>query len=343
MIIRPVSSTERESYDDVVTHPLQSYAWGEFRKKTGVAVERIGIFDGQKLVDAFQVTFHPVPHTQYTVGYAPKAKMPDEAMLRALKDIGRRQNALFIKLEPNVSAPVDKASAHAVIAEFLLKNGCVLGKPLFTRYTFMLDLTPPEDILLANMRPKTRYNLRLAEKKGVTIVENTSKEGMDTYLKLLEETTTRQQFYAHDKKYFEQLWETLGGSGMMHIFTAMFEGKPLACWIVFVFDHKLYYPYGASSREHKEVMASNLMMWHVIQFGKSQGCTSFDMWGALGPDASEKDPWFGFHKFKEGYGAVLTQFVGTYDLVLIPLQYKIFRFVDTLRWTVLKLKSKLHK
>lgn len=341
MIARPINPSEKESFDRVVSHPLQSFAWGEFRKKTGVAVERIGLFDGEKLVGGFQVTFHPIPHTSFTAGYLPKGLMPDEQMLAAVRDIGKRHNALFVKMEPNVSANINNPSAHDAITKFLLAHDCVVGRPMFTKYTFLLDLKPTEDELLANMRPKTRYNINLAEKKGVTVVEDSSQEGLNEYLKVLQETTKRQQFYAHDTEYFQKMWDTLGATGMMHIFKAIYEGMTLSVWIVFVFNEKLYYPYGASLREHKEVMANNLMMWEVIRYGKKEKCVSFDMWGSLGPDADPKDPFFGFHKFKEGYGGTLTQYVGTYDYVINHQYYPLFRFVEDWRWKLLKLKARL--
>lgn len=342
MIVRPISLEERKTFDALVGHPLQSFAWGEFRSKTGVRVERIGVFDGPKMVNAFQVTFHPIPRFPYTVGYVPKSSMPDEMMLGALQQLGKKYNALFIKLEPNVSAPISSQSAHSQVAQFLLDHGCVLGKPLFTKYTFILDLNKTEDELLALMRPKTRYNIRIAQKHEVQIVEDSTLQGLGEYLNLMEETTKRQQFYAHSRSYFTSMWETLAPSNMIHLFKAMYQGKVLTAWIVFVFNNKLYYPYGASSREYRDVMANNLMMWEVIKFGKSQGCTSFDMWGSLGPNPDPKDPWFGFHRFKEGYGATLTQFVGTYDYVINPQLYSIFRFLDDARWKVLRLKAKFH-
>lgn len=341
MISRPVSFEEKEVFDKIVSHPLQSFAWGEFRKKTGVAVERVGMFEGKNLMSAFQATFHPIPRTTYTAGYLPKGLMPDEQMLAAIRDVGKKHNALFVKLEPNVAAAVNNISAHDSVAKFLLAHDCVAGRPLFTKYTFILDLKPTEDELLANMRPKTRYNIGLAEKKGVTIVEDTTEAGMNEYLKLLAETTKRQKFYAHDEDYFHKMWEALSGSGMIHIFKAMYEGKALSVWITFVFNHKLYYPYGASSRENREVMASNLMMWEVIRFGKKEGCNSFDMWGSLGPNPNLKDPFYGFHRFKEGYGGTLTEYLGTFDYVLNPQYYKFFRLIEDWRWKFLKAKAKL--
>ncbi|HSW90142.1 MAG TPA: peptidoglycan bridge formation glycyltransferase FemA/FemB family protein [Patescibacteria group bacterium] len=341
MIVRPISSSDREAFDAIVTHPLQSYIWGDFRAKTGAVVERIGGFEGTKLADGVTVTFHSVPHTSFTVGYIPKGTMPTESMLAALKDLGKRYNALFIKLEPNISAPVDKPLAHKEIAQFLLANGCVYGKPLFTRYSFVLPLGPTEEELLERMRPKTRYNIKVAQKKGVTVVEDTSESGMKEYLTILAETTKRQQFYAHSPEYFQKMWETLSPTKMIHILKAQFEGKTLAVWILFIYHDTLYYPYGASSREHKEVMANNLLAFEAIKFGKQMGCTAFDMWGALGPNPNPNDPWFGFHKFKEGYGGQLEQTIGTFDFVINHQYYGIFRTLDNLRWKFLRIKAKL--
>lgn len=340
MIVRSLSASEQPLYDSVVSHPLQSYAWGEFRRLTGTQVERVGVFDQGKLVNAFSLTFHPVPHTSYTVGYYPKGKMPDEQSLKLLEDLGHKYNALYIKLEPNIAATVGTPNEFETVKSFLRDHHCIPGKALFTPYTFQLDLRPTEEELLANMHQKTRYNINLAERKGVQIIEDTSVAGLQEYLKLMAETTKRQGFYAHSDEYYTKMFETMSAGGMLHIFKAVMEGQTLSVWIIFVFNGKLYYPYGASSREHREVMANNLLAWKVIQFGKKAGCETFDMWGSLGPNPDQKDPWYGFHKFKEGYGGKLVEFVGSYDLVINPQLYPIFQFIDKLRWKFLRLKSR---
>ena len=90
-------------------------------------------------------------------------------------------------------------------------------------------------------------------------------------------------------------------------------------------------------------MASNLMMWEAIKLGKKHGCKMFDMWGSMGPEPDQRDPWYGFHRFKQGYGGQLTEFVGTYDLVVNKLPYRIYTLADKLRWMGLKLLAKLRK
>ena len=339
-ILRPLDISEKENFNATVHHPLQTWEWGEFRRKTGVDVERIGVFEGDQLVKAFQVTFHSLPKLPFTVGYIPKSEMPDEQEIAALLDLGKRKKALYIKFEPNIYEPVEQREKHEKNRELLLNNGCVAGRPLFTKFSFVLDISKTEEILQENMRPKTRYNLHLAERKGVTVREKSSQEGLEDYLKILKETTNRQKFYAHNDQYFRTMWETLAPTGKAKILEAEYEGVPLVVWIAFVLNKTLYYPYGSSSNRNREVMASNAMMWEMIRLGKSMGCEQFDMWGSLGPDPDPHDPWFGFHKFKEGYGGQLVEFLGSYDLVVDSRFYKTFRKIEDWRWKFLRLRSK---
>lgn len=341
MIVRSIPAQERDVFDAVVPHPLQSFAWGEFREKTGTTVERVGIFEDGKIISAYQVTFHPIPLIGKTAGYFPKGIMPDERMMSILADLAKRHDALFIKLEPNIAAPIGKTTGHDTIKQFLQQSGCVPGKPLFTPYSFILSLEKSEEDLLGAMHQKTRYNIGVAQRKGVQVVEDTTEQGLEEYLTLMLETTKRQQFYAHDVSYYRTMFATLAPTGMLHIFKAVYDGKTLSVWIVFLFHDVLYYPYGASSREYREVMANNLLAWEVIKYGKAKGCKSFDMWGSLGPEPDKNDPWYGFHRFKEGYGGELHQFIGTFDLVFDDRLYKLFRTIDAWRWKFLRLRSAL--
>lgn len=342
MIIREVRPEEREAYDQAVNHPLQTWEWGDFRRTTGVSVARLGVFEKGVLQKGLQVTFHPIPVFGKNVGYFPKGDMPDDNQIAALKELAKEHNALFIKMEPNIAQKVGTPSAHAHIHKFLTESGAEPGRPLFTKYSFILDLTPSEEKLFENLKSKTRYNVNLAAKKGVQIFENSTEEGVEQYLEILKETTNRQGFYAHNETYFKNMFNNLKDTGMMRVFNAVYQGKILVSWIIFMHNGVLYYPYGASRREHRDVMASNLMMWEMIKFGKAQGCTKFDMWGSLGPEPNKKDPWYGFHRFKKGYGGDLVEFLGTYDLVTDPAMYKLFRIAENLRWKWLRLKTKLH-
>lgn len=331
MIIREVLEEEKDQFNAVAAHPLQSWEWGEFRKKTGLKVVRLGLFDGKVLKAGYQLTVHPLPKLPYTVLYFPKGPMPDKVMLEALKKLGDDQKAIFIKMEPSIKENED-------VKNFLLESGCKKGQPLFTKYTFQLDLAKPEDQLLSEMKPKTRYNIRLAQRHGVEVIEDNSSQAFEIYLKLMTETTKRQKFYAHSADYHKKMWEVMHPSGIAHLFKAVWQNQPLAAYIFFVFNNVLYYPYGASTREHREVMPTYTLFWEAIKFGQKMGCRVFDMWGTPGPNPDPKDPWFGFHRFKEGFGAQLVEFIGTYDLVINPTLYKLFNFVNALRWKFLRLK-----
>ncbi len=341
MIVRSIDASQASAYDAVVGHPMQSFAWGEFRKTTGVSVERIGIFQSEKIEAAFSITFHSIPHTQYTIGYVAKGSIPQKHHLDLIENIAKKHNAIAVKIEPAAYEYVGQPKKYDAQIQQLIEYGCRETKPQFSRYTYIVDLQKSEEELLASFHQKTRYNINLAKKKGVQIIEDTTLEGVREYAALLKETTKRQQFYAHDETYYEKMFLSLQKTGIVHILKAQYEGKTLGIWILFAFNGTLYYPYGASSREHREVMANNLLAFQAIQLGKQLGCSSFDLWGCLGPDPDPKDPWYGFHKFKEGYAGTLVQTLGAYDLVLSPRLYALFARADRLRWTFLRLKAKL--
>lgn len=302
----------------MIKHPLQSSEWEEFRKKTGTKVLRI---------NGLLMTVHKIPYTSFNIGYLPKGSRPNKELINKLIKVGKEQKCIFIQLEPNISK-----TSEVNLKQLNLRPA---AHPLFTKYTFILDLTKSEEELLKNMHPKTRYNIRVAQKHEVKIIEDNSDKAFEEYLKLTRETTQRQGFFAHTENYHRQMWETLKGK-IAHLFLAKYKNEILVAWIVFAYDDTLYYPYGASSSKYRETMASNLMMWEVIKWGKKMGLKKFDMWGALGPKSDEKDPWFGFHRFKQGYGGKLVEFVGSYDLVINPFLYEIYKVADKVRWLLVR-------
>ncbi len=269
------------------------------------------------------LTFHKIPFTPWTIGYFPKGPMPTRETLETLETLGKEKHAIFIQLEPNATGTFHllPPSHH----------------PLFTKYTFILDLTKPEDELLQSMHPKTRYNIRVAQKHGVVVKEDNSSRAFNEYLRLTKETTERQGFYAHSPDYHKKMWEIMHRAGIAHLWTASYKGKIVTAWIIFVWKDTVYYPYGASSREYREVMAPNLLLWEIARWGKAKGYKKFDLWGALGPHPDPNDPWYGFHRFKEGYRPDFVEFAGSYDLVIKPMLYKVYKLADRLRWFLLKI------
>jgi len=342
MIVRSLRPDEKMESDLVAQHPLQTWSWGEFRQSTGQKVERLGVFTEQgKLQAVWQVIFSKLPIGDFTVGYIPRGPQPTEDIFPALRDLGQHYNALFIKLEPNMFAPQEEAKPFPETMALFEEENMQPGKPLFTPYTFVLDLTKTEEEIFNNCKSKTRYNIRLAKRKGVEIIEDTSQQGLEDYLRLLQETTSRQKFYAHDDQYFRNLFAQFADTKTIRILKATYEGKIITAWILFFHNGVGYYPYGASSRDHRDVMANNLMMWEALMLAKREGCTKFDMWGSLGPNPDEKHKWYGFHRFKEGYSGDLMQSIGSYDLVLNFPLYSLFRIADQVRWAYLRLKAQI--
>ena len=339
MSIRILTEKDKQDYNKLVSHIIQSWEWGEFRKKTGVDVVRIGIFEGKKMMSAFQLTFHPVPILGQTVGYLPKGPMPNKLMVDSLSSIAKEKKAAFVKIEP-----LQQASGQA--RNKLLELGLIPSKKsLFTKYNFLLDLTQSEEEILSGMHPKTRYNIKVAQKKGVEAYESVKDSDFEIYLKLYFETTKRQKYFGHTPHYHRLAWETLRDAGMARVLIARYKiqdtrYEPLVAWMLLNFGDTLYYPYGGSSTLYKDVMASNLVAWEAIKLGKEMKLKTFDMWGALGPDADGRDPWYGFHRFKQGYGPKHVEYVGTYDLVLNQTMYKLLNAGDKLRWILLRAARK---
>ena len=317
------SETGKADRNAGIKHPMQTWEWGQFRSAMGIDVARL---------HNWQITFHRIPYTPWTVGYFPKGPKPTRAMISQLLKLGRMKNAVAIQLEPDIVAGKNALDKTLPLIPS--------HRPLFTKYTFILDLTKSEETLLASMHPKTRYNLRVAQKHHVEVKEDNSDPAFSEYLRLSEETTGRQGFYAHNARYHQTMWTIMKKSGMAHLFTASFEGKTLAAWIIFALGKTLYYPYGTSSRDHREVMAPTLLLWEIALWGKAHGYESFDLWGAMGPNPDPHDPWFGFHRFKQGFNPRMVEFSGSYDLVIRPLPYKLYTIADSIRWSILKQKTR---
>jgi lipid II:glycine glycyltransferase (peptidoglycan interpeptide bridge formation enzyme) len=375
MKIKKVTETQKKSIDKIANHPLQSWEWGEFRKVWGNKVVRLPF--GQVIFSKIPLrAIGPLgrrPNTKFTIGTFIKGPKPTKEMLAALKKLAKEENAIFIKLEPNFPVSVNGGrwtvdskktghrtpnteQSHKQIVKLLTENNCVPGKTLFTPTTFWIDLTKSEEELLKSFSSKTRYNIRLAQKKGVKVevVEDptssrssglrgasNSDKAFERYIELTRETVERQGFYAHSEKYHRLMWKYLHKSPITNhqspiarLLTAKFKGKIITTWIVFVWHDFLYYPYGASSDKHKEVMANNLMMWEAIRYGKKLGLKTFDLWG--------REEGKGFTKFKEGYNPQVIEYLGTWDLITSPLYWP-YRVAEFVRWQVLRTKNKFIK
>jgi len=318
-----VTEFEKESFNKVSIHPLQSWEWSQFRTESGneIAFTKYGL-----------ITIHKIPFLPFGVGAFLKGSKPTKDMFADLKKLAKENKLIFIKLEPNF-VPKDEDDKNQIV-RLLRSEDCVPGKRLFTPTTFYIDLTKSEEELLKSFHSKTRYNIKLAQKNGVAVVEDNSEKAFQKYIELTRETVERQGFYAHTEKYHKLMWKHLKAAGIAHLLTARYKGKIITTWIVFVWKGFLYYPYGASTEKYKNVMANNLMMWEAIRFGKKLGLKTFDLWG--------REEGKGFTKFKEGYNPKVVEFLGSWDLVTSPIYWP-YRFAEYLRWLILRTKSKFTK
>ena len=317
---------DKNIVNEIATHPLQTFEWGEFRREWGneVVMEKFGL-----------VTLHKLPLSQYNVGMLIRGKKPTEADLSQLREFAKEKGIIFIKLEPNV------LKEEATI-KLLKSAGAIEGKTLFTPSSFWIDLTKTEEELLSSFHPKTRYNIRYAEKNGVAVSEDNSPEAFEKYIELMRETVQRQSFFAHNEDYHRLMWKHLhtkpkeaGQKPIAHLLTAKYQGEVVTAWIVFAWKDFLFYPYGASTDRHKNVQANSAIMWGAIKFGKELGLTTFDLWG--------REEGKGFTKFKEGFSPKVVEFLGTWDLVINKSFYNLNRFAEKVRWPLLRLKTRFSK
>ena len=334
MTTKILTIKDKEKYDSLIIHPVQTWEWGDFQISQGHTVYRLGVFDKKdKIVSAFSVSFHKIPKTKFSIGTILRGPDITDDILDEVTKIAKTENAIFVKFEPNV---INKKLGH-------FRNLKKSPKVAFYPHTFLVDLTKTETQLLEDMHPKTRYNIRVANRYGVEVKEETNDKGFEIYLKLLMATTKRQGFYLHNEKYHRDLWKKLKNTKMIHIMLASYQKETLSAVMIFKLKDQLFYPYGASLHTNRQVMAQNLLMWEVIKLGKELKCKTFDMWGCLGPNAKETKNGFGFHRFKQGYGGQLVEYVGTYDLVVNSTFYKLYNSVDKIRWKLLRLKASISK
>jgi len=293
-------------------HPLQSNEWENARKEVGIKTLRL---------DDFLLTIHKIPFTNFKIGYLPRSTMPSNRVLNKLYEYGKKS----------------KVKSQKSKLQLKSKNLIESKHPLFPTWTQILDLNKTEDELLKSFHSKTRYNIRLAEKKGVVVKEESNEKGFKVFAKLYFETTKRQKYFGHDEKYHKIVWDNLKNS-LSHILIAYYNNITLAAYELWYLDGIIYYVYGGTSELHRNLMASNLLMWEAIKLGKRLGAKKFDMWGSLPPDYDPKHSWSGFTRFKQGYGTKFVEMVGSYDLVINPVLYRIYNIIYALREIYLMFK-----
>lgn len=321
-----------EEWDDVVLahrgHLLQSWAWGELKQSFGWRAVRV-----RTAAVAAQILFRRLPFG-FTIAYIPKGPLvnwPDSAQVEALFATihaeARQRRAVFLKVEPDEL--IGQASSPA--STWLNRAGFKPADSIQPRTSLVIDLSLAEPAILAAMKQKTRYNIRLAEKKGV-VVRRGQAADVAIFHRLATVTAERNQFGVHSLAYYQTAFD-LFPPDRCALFIAEIEAQPIAALMAFRQNQMVYYFYGASSNQHRNLMAPYLIQWEAMRWAKSLGCRGYDLWGI--PDADpitleaefeqRQDGLWGVYRFKRGFGGQYVQHVGAYDYVYNPLLYQLYK------------------
>ena len=323
-------------------HILQTWEWGLAKKRNGWTPRALvwdapsGQVNAAAMLLSRQIGLFPGIHI--TVLYCPKGPIlnwEDQELVRTvLQDLEahvKEQGAIFLKIDPDVllgtGAPgseSEQANAAGLAVEALLKtrSWCFSQDQIQFRNSVFIDLKQDEESLLAEMKQKTRYNIRLADRKGVT-VRQAQPADLPMLYSMYAATGVRDGFVVRHEAYYTELWGQFMQTGMADGLVAEFEGKPIAAVIIFHFAGVARYMFGMSLEEKRELMPNYLLQWEAIKLAKGLGCHTYDFWGA--PDKfSEEDSLWGVYRFKQGFNGTTVRHIGAWDFVARPWIYKVY-------------------
>ena len=326
-IITEKTLSEYEAF--VQSHPkgnfAQSFLWGKQKPMWRWQAVAVRGTDG-KIKGTLALMTRPVPVIGRTLMYGcrgPVCDLDDRETLSQLiegaRALARENRAYVIKIDPDVPSSNTQFAGLLHELGFRGKEGGKNFEAIQPRYVFRLNVEgKTEDELLAGFHQKWRYNIRLAERKGVT-VRICGKEMVPAFSELMLTTGVRDGFVTRKPAYFEAMLDNLGGHCRLYM---AFDpaGTPIAGTLAIHYGDKVWYLYGASSNEHRNLMPNYLLQWRMIQWAVETGCRVYDFRGVSG-DVSEDNPLYGLYRFKQGFGGEFTEFIGELDLVLSPVVY----------------------
>ena len=304
-------------------HILQTAEWGELKSAFGWDVLRVISGD-----EGIQLLFRKLP-LGFSIAYAPKPVAGGQLTsmspaFRAEIDAAcRKKRAVFLKIEPD-----------AWDSEIMESNpDGWLPKPsphnIQPPRTVVVSLAGSLDDILGRMKQKCRYNIRLAEKKGISV---RAWDDLDGFYRLMQVTGGRDRFGVHSLAYYRKAYELFQRSGMAELLVAEFEGKPLAALMVFANGSRSWYLYGASNDEERNRMPTYLLQWQAMIWAKERGCQDYDLWGV--PDVDEsaleaqfetrQDGLWGVYRFKRGFGGQVKRAAQALDRVYMPWLYRLY-------------------
>lgn len=308
------------------THLLQTGEWGELKSGFGWKPVRIVIGD-----EGVQILFRKLP-LGFSIGYIPKTNIRKQ-LFSEMDAACKTNRAIFLKIEPDLwenQKPETPVLSKADGCNLKLRTSPHNIQP---PRTIIVDLSDREEVILARMKQKTRYNIRLAEKKGVTV---RPWDDIDAFHRMMLITGGRDGFGIHSRDYYKRAYELLYAKGMGEILVAEYAGKPLAALFVARNGKRAYYLYGASTDEERNRMPTYLLQWEAMKWAKARGCKEYDLWGVPDEDEEMLEANFetrhaglwGVYRFKRGFGGELKRAAQAMDRVYNPLLYWVYlRFI----------------
>lgn len=337
MRTREIEASERERFNGFVARfpsgdLMQSWEWGEVKSRHGdwQPVRIVGEDDAGQIAAAASMLIRRIPRTGRTIAYVSRGPVLDTTnaelvreFTRGLRQSASARGAILLKIDPPVPVEDRVSEENIRRAGFRPISDPTGFGGTQPKCVMQLDLHPSEDDLLGGFKPKWRYNIRLAEKKGVRVKADCSREDLAVFYKLYKVTAERDRFIPRPLSYFEALWDVLVPQGYGKLFLTFYEGVPLSGAFDFVFGDRAWYVYGASSSEHRNLMPNHLMQWEMIKWAKSLACRWYDFRG-VSPRrgvSEEDDHLQGLNRFKEGFSPRYVEYIGEYDLPLSPVWY----------------------
>ena len=276
----------------------------------------------------------------------PVCDIHDISVLKQLtdgaKELAKKYKAIVLSIEPDIE------SSDQVFKDLIMSLGYRIKddaknfrEEIQPRYVFRLDIkNKTEDEMFSEFHSKTRYNIRLAIKKGVTVKEGT-REDLKEFHKIMVETGKRDEFIIRPLEYFEKMYDNLAPDHMK-LLMAYYEDKPIAGVIPIMYGNKTWYLYGASSNQHRNLMPNYLLQWEMIKIAIKRKSDIYDLRGVSGV-VDESHPQYGLYRFKKGFGAQFTEFVGEVYIPFKPLTYSLYKFSEKTFRNLRAIKTKFRK
>jgi peptidoglycan pentaglycine glycine transferase (the first glycine) len=303
---------------------LQSDIWAVFRESMGWRAHK---------VNDLLVLERQLPMGKSFL-YSPEVSGNPSLLLElipGIHDIAKRRNSIFYRLELMIDHSNEAAETWR--AAFVYSGFIKSFESVQPDDRQIITLYNDDNRQLAEMKPKGRYNIKVAEKAGVRVREGTHKTAaadVDIFYTLFEHTAKRDKFAIRPKHYFQELADTLYRHNCGKIFVASYNDQPLAAAIITSYQGIASYLYGASSSSHRAVMAPYAMHWAVMQWAASLGDTHYDLL-AIRPETTKKHPYDGITAFKQRFGGEPVHLLGSWDLVLAPIWYNLFELLEKIR------------